>query len=257
MQIVTIISDFGTQDYYAALLKGSILKLNSDLQIIDVSHEIDTHDIRQAAYFLNASYKSFPPGTIHILAVNNYYDPNFEIIVFEYKGHFFIGPNNGAFSLAFDSVNEDEIYKVILDESEVNFFDLVSHGVSLISQNMAITEVGPPLNSYEKKLDIQPVMTSDEIRATIIHIDKYENVVINVHREYFEHVRKGRNFEIFFKYYNPITHISNIYSDVPVGEVLACFNSANYLEIAINMGKAASQLDLMKDETIQIRFLDQ
>jgi S-adenosylmethionine hydrolase len=81
-------------------------------------------------------------------------------------------------------------------------------------------------------------------------------VILNVHREFFEYARKGRKFELFFKYYNPITEISTLYSEVPVGEAVCLFNSANYLEIAINMGNAASQLDLMKDETIQIKFLD-
>lgn len=256
MQLVSIISDFGTRDYYAALLKASILNLNSDIQIVDVTHEIDTHDIRHAAYVLNATAKRFPEGSIHIVAVNNYYDADFEFIIFEYKGHYFIGPNNGIFSLAFDSIDEDEIYKIALDEDEASLFDLIAHAASLISRNLAITEVGIPLNNFDKKLDIQPVVSNNEIRATIIHIDKYENVILNVHREFFEHARKGRDFELFFKFYNPITEISQLYSDVAIGEPVCLFNSANYLEIAINMGKAASQLDLMKDETIQIKFID-
>mgnify|MGYP001550137169 CR=1 FL=1 len=256
MQLVSIISDFGTRDYYAALLKASILNLNSDIQIVDVTHEIDTHDIRHAAYVLNATAKRFPEGSIHIVAVNNYYDADFEFIIFEYKGHYFIGPNNGIFSLAFDSIDEDEIYKIVLDEDEASLFDLIAHAASLISRNLAITEVGIPLNNFDKKLDIQPVVSNNEIRATIIHIDKYENVILNVHREFFEHARKGRDFELFFKFYNPITEISQLYSDVAIGEPVCLFNSANYLEIAINMGKAASQLDLMKDETIQIKFID-
>jgi len=254
MQIVTLISDFGIKDHYASLLKGEILNLNSDIQLIDVTHQVDTYDIRQAAYFLNAICRKFPKGTIHIVAVNNYYDPHFEIILFEYKGRYYIGPNNGVFSLAFDSIDEDQIYKIEYDGEERDLFTLIAHGVSLISQNMSITEVGSPLNRFDKKIDIQPVQTEDEIRATIIHVDKFENVIINVHREYFEHIRKGRNFEIFFKYYNPIIVISETYSDVPIGEVVCLFNSANYLEIAINMGKASSQLDLLKDETIQIKF---
>ncbi len=255
MQLVTLISDFGIKDHYASLLKGTILSLNSELQIIDVTHQVDTYDIRQASYFLNAICKKFPPGTIHIVAVNNYYDSNYEIILFEYKGQYYIGPNNGVFSLAFDSIDEDQIYKIEYDEEDSDLFNLIAHGVSLISQNMSITEVGTPLNRFEKKIDIQPVQTNNEIRATIIHIDKYDNVIINVHREFFEHIRNNRQFEIFFKYYNPIREISATYSDVPIGEVLCLFNSANYLEIAINMGKASSQLDLLKDETIQIRFI--
>ena len=210
---------------------------------------------KRQAYHLNAVCKKFPPKTIHVVAVNNYYDINYEVIVFEYKNMFFVGPNNGLFSLAFDSIDEGQIYRVALDEEDCSMFDLIAHGVGLISHDMSITEVGPPLNRFEKKIDVKPVMTSDEIRATIIHIDKFENVIINVHREFFEHFRKGRNFEIFFKYYDPITKISENYSNAAVGEVLCIFNSANYLEISINMGKAASQLDLMKDETIQIKFL--
>ena len=158
--------------------------------------------------------------------------------------------------MAFDSVDEDAIYKILVDDGKADLFNIIAHGVSLISQQMTITEVGPPLNNYVKKIDIQPVVTSEEIRATIIHIDKFENVIINVHREFFEYIQKGRLFEIFFKYYDPVREISNTYADVAVGEVVCLFNSANYLEIAINLGKAASQLHLMKDETIQIKFLD-
>ena len=252
---VTIISDFGIKDHYTALLKGAMLKHHSSMQIIDVSHHVDTHDIRQAAYFLKAIHKKFPVGTIHIIAVNNYYRQDFEIICFEYKERFYIGPNNGVFSLAFDSVNEEEIYKIVLDEDDENLFDLIGHGVSLICKGMSITEVGPPLNHYDKKLEVQPVITENEIRATIIHIDKYDNIILNVHREFFLHMKRDRKFEIYFKYFDPATTINTTYSEVPVGEVVCLFNSANYLEIAINMGKAASLLDLHKDETIQIKFL--
>ena len=255
MRAVTIISDFGIKDHYAAQLKGAILTHHAGLQIIDVSHQVDTHDIRQAAYFLKAIHKKFPVGTIHIVAVNNYYKHDYEIICFEYKKHFFIGPNNGVFSLAFDSVDEEHIYKILLDEDEKNLFNLIGHGVGLISKGLSITEVGPPLNHYDKKIEVQPVITDDEIRATIIHVDKYENIILNIHREYFEYVQKGRKFEIYFKYFDPATAIKKTYSAVPVGEVVCLFNSANYLEIAINMGKAASLLDLHKDETIQIKFL--
>ncbi len=257
MQIraVTLISDFGIQDHYTALLKGAILSQHSTLQFIDVSHQVATHDIRQAAYFLKAIYRQYPPGTIHVTAVNNFYTKNFEIICFEHKEQFFIGPNNGIFSLAFDSLDETAIYKIFLDEEAPSLFELIAHGVGLISKGLSITEVGPPLNYFDKKLDIQPVTTDNEVRATITHIDKYENVILNVHKEFFEHIRKNRPIEIYFKHTNPVTTISENYSDVPIGEVMCLFNSVNYLEIAINLGRAASQLDLQKDETIQIKFL--
>lgn len=256
MQIVTLITDFGIKDHYSALLKGSVLSLEKNVQFVDVTHHVDTHDISQASYLLKAIYKKFPEGTIHVVAVHNYYDQNFEMVMFEHKNRYFIGPNNGIFSLSFDNIDDQMIYKIAYDEDSNSMFDLIAHGISLISQKLSITEVGPPLNRLERKIDIKPVVTNDEIRATIIHVDKYENVVLNVTREYFEFIQKGRPFEIFFKFYNPVTTISENYCDVPVGDVLCLFNSANHLEIAINMGVASSQLVLKKDETIQIKFLN-
>jgi len=256
MQTVTIISDFGIKDHYSALLKGAVLSHHKDVQFIDVTHQVDTHDIRHAAYILKAINRKFPEGTIHIVAVNNYYKKDYEIICFEYKNQFYIGPNNGVFSLAFDSVDESQIYKILVDESDNNnLFQCIAHGVSLISKGLSITEVGPPLNYYDKKLEVQPVITDNEIRATIVHIDKYDNVVLNVNREFFEHLRKDRGVEIYFKYHQPVTQIHRIYSQVAVGEVVCLFNSANLLEISINMGRAATQLDLLRDETIPIRFV--
>jgi len=255
MRAVTLISDFGTKDHYTALLKGAILGQQDLLHFIDVSHEVDTHDIRQAAYFLKAIYRKFPPGTIHIVAVNNYYQPDFEILCFKHKEQFYIGPNNGIFSLAFDALEEITIHRILLDDLEHSLFDLIAHGVSVICQGHPITQVGPPLNYLDRKLDVQPVSTDNEIRATITHIDKYDNVILNVHREFFEHFRQNRRIEIYFKYNNPVTRISKTYSEVSIGEVVCLFNSANYLEIAINMGRAATQLDLQKDETVQIKFL--
>ena len=256
MQTVTIISDFGIKDHYAALLKGAVLSHHKDVQFVDVTHQVDTHDIRHAAYILKAINRKFPEGTIHIVAVNNYYKKDYEILCFEYKKQFYIGPNNGVFSLAFDSVDESQIYKIIVDESDGNdLFQCVAHGVSLISKGLSITEVGPPLNYYDKKLEVQPVITDNEIRATIVHIDKFENVVLNVNREFFEHLRQNRGVEIYFKYHQPVTQIHKTYSQVAVGEVVCLFNSANLLEISINMGRAASQLDLLRDETIPIRFV--
>ena len=152
-------------------------------------------------------------------------------------------------------VDESLIYKIVFDEDRHDLFSLIAHGVALISKGLSITEVGPPLNHYEKKLAVQPVISDNEIRATIVHIDKYENLVLNVNRELFEYVRKDRQLEIYFKFQSPVTQIHTNYSEVPIGEVVCLFNAANYMEISINMGKAASQLDLRKDETIPIRFV--
>ena len=75
MPIVTLTSDFGLNDYYVTLIKGALLCENQNLNIIDITHNINNYDIVQGAFVLRNAYESFPKGTIHILSVNNFYKP--------------------------------------------------------------------------------------------------------------------------------------------------------------------------------------
>ena len=82
-------------------------------------------------------------------------------------------------------------------------------------------------------------------------------MIVNIRRELFEQVGQNREFALYFKRHDPITQLSLHYNDVPIGETLCLFNSADYLEIAINMGKAGSLLGLKMEDTIQIDFKEE
>jgi len=257
MHIVSITTDFGLQDYYVAELKARILQHSTDIQLIDVSHSIDSHDIVQAAHFLDNVFRSFPPGSIHLVAVYNYYDKNSSFILLEREGHYFIGPDNGVFSLIFDDLRPEEAVR--LDNEEIvnkSIAEILSWTVGKLVAGKAKSEIGSIAASLNQKMGIKPVVTSSQIRATIIHIDHYENVIINLKRDQFEKLRRGREFQLYYKQTDPVTRISDDYADVPMTDVMCLFNSAGYMEIGINMGKASSMLNLNKNETIQINFID-
>ncbi|MBK9042190.1 MAG: SAM-dependent chlorinase/fluorinase [Saprospiraceae bacterium] len=97
-------------------------------------------------------------------------------------------------------------------------------------------------------------MTNSQIRATIIYVDHYDNVIINLRKEDFEKIRQDRKFEIYYKQHDPINYLSRNYGDVAIGDPVAFFNSSGYLELAINMGKASSVFNLHRNENIQINF---
>lgn len=255
MQVVSLTTDFGTKDYYVAELKGTILSKAKDVYPIDISHVIDSYDIVQAAFFVEATYRKFPEGSIHIISVYNFYDEKVEQIAVKRDGHYFIGPNNGVISLLFDDIQEEEVR--IINTKNRNLSEKYAHAVAMISHGMPVEELGEAPVEFTRKMGIQPVVTSSQIRATIIHIDHYENVVVNVKKDLFEKIRKDKNFSIYYKQTEPIDMISKNYGDVPVGETCALFNSAGYLEIAVNMGKASTMYNLNKDETIQINFQEQ
>ncbi|MGB4959121.1 MAG: SAM-dependent chlorinase/fluorinase [Saprospiraceae bacterium] len=257
MQIVSLTTDYGSKDYYVAELKASILSNKSDFSIIDISHHIDHFDIVQAAFYLNNSLPSFPKESVHIVAVNCNYSRKSEFICFKHQDHYFIGPNNGIFSLVFDDLDASKIYTIQPPESRsVNVNAIFSHAAAYIGHGLPIEDIGDATTIFNTKLAIQPVVTGHQIRATVVHIDHFQNVVVNIRREMFEKVRKNRKFELYYKPNDPITFISKDYGDVQIGDPVAFFNSAGYLEIALNMDRACAMLNLNKNEMIQINFYE-
>lgn len=252
MPIITLTTDLGLQDFYVAKLKSSILKHQPQAQFLDINHSIQSHDIQQAAYNLMNIWQDLPPKSIHLIAVYNHYSAKSEFVVFEKEGHFFIGPNNGVFTLIFPELVSERVHKI--DSSLESVFGTYAHAIALLTTGAPLDDIGPELEGLNQKINILPVYTSSEIRATIIHVDHYGNAVLNVNKQFFNELRKGRNFEIFFKNSDPITKIHTGYSQTQVGDVLALFNLNDFLEIAINMGNASTMLDLYKNETIQIHF---
>ncbi len=257
MQIVTLTSDFGLKDSYVAALKGELLKKSNDLNLIDISHEVECFDINKGAFLLRNAYTHFPKETIHIISINSYHNQNPVYLLFEKDGHYFIGPNNGIFSLVFEDLDENSVRQIDNKGSEsLSSEKTYSHAVACLCSGQTVEEIGPVVKQFERRINLRPVANSVSIRGTIIHIDHYGNVIINLQKEIFEKARKGRKFAIYYKRTDPITEISNNYGDVQVGEIMSLFNLSSLLEIAINMGNANRMLDLQKDEAIQIDFID-
>lgn len=256
-QIVSLTTDLGVSDYYVATLKGMLYSHIRGVTIADISHHIEPYDIVQAALFLRSTYLSYPRGTIHIAAVRCHHGPSSDIIVFERDGYHFIGPNNGLFSLLWDDFNTSSITVVdITKVRQPSLPSILSHAAACIAHGLPGEEIGPPVTDIEQRMTIQPVVTAQQIRATIIHIDQFDNAIVNITKEAFEQLRNGRRYKIYFKHDDPIYHIHQHYGEVEVGEPVAIWNEAGYLEIAVHMGKASTLYNLKKNETIQIYFLD-
>ena len=236
--IITITSDFGWRDYHLALIKGQLLCQTPDARIIDISHEVGHYNIVEAAFLFKHSWKAFPTGTIHLLSVNDFGEPNKPFLVFTHQGHHFIGPDNGLFSLVFA-------------EQPANIF---AKAAGHFAQDLPAGGLGLAVDKWMERITFHPVTGPNLIRASVVYVDNFDNVVLNVHQELFENIGGGRNFELFFKRHSPIKALSKHYHDVPIGEILCRFNSARLLEIAINMDKAATLLGMKVEDTVQVDF---
>lgn len=254
MAIITLTTDFGLKGYYVAALKGTLLSRNPDINIIDISHQINPYDIVQGAFILRNAYRHFPKGSIHLLCVDNS-NKQLSLIAFERDGHFFIGPDNGVFSLIFNELPR-QCYR--LEVKNGNSFPLnnaLAKAVEHLTFGKPLLEIGLPTGKTERRIALQPVISTSQIRGSVIYIDHYDNVIVNIQRPLFEKVGNGRPFKLFFKRHDPIVQLSQNYHDVAIGETLCLFNAADHLEIAINMGQAASMLGLKLDDMVQVDFI--
>jgi len=254
MTLVTLTTDFGNNDFYAPALKGAVLRVAPTVQLVDLTHHIRPYDIVQAAFVLENAWREFPEGTIHCIGVNCVYGEGYRFVAARRSGHFFIAPDNGLLSLLFNDLSQADMRNVMPLNEHFAVKNVFAKSVAHLVSGAAFEELGEHPAPLMQRFSIQPVITKTRIRGTVIHIDHFDNAVVNIHRDVFEKQQNGRTFSLFFRRNDPLTRLSNDYCDVAPGEPLCLFNSAGYLEISINMGRASTLLNLKLDDVVEVLF---
>jgi len=253
MHLVTLITDFGTKGYRTAALKGALLSACRDISIVDVSHDITPFDIDEAAFILRSSYAQFPAKTIHLVNVLNYYEMDNRIVYFQQDDQLFIGPDNGIFSLVFEDLDVP-IYSI--GNTDDHYTDICGQIIKGICEGHSPDEIGTEITDFRRKLILQPVTATNEIRGSVIFVDRYGNVIVNIKKTDFDRIRNDRSFSLYFNRHEHIHEISAHYMQVDIGSPLCSFNSQDYLEIAVNLQRADELLGIKKGDVIQIKFQD-
>jgi len=247
MPLLTLTSDIGRQDFLVGAVKGQLLQENSDLSIVDISHELSPFNYPQAAYVCRNAIKNFPPGTFHLVLVNLFDEKPEHMLLAEHNGHYIGCADNGLLTMILEEIPQ-KVVALILDKNKqkntLYCTSVFSAAFKELISGKKIEEIGSTDISIQVKNPLRPLLGNDWIEGQIIFTDHFENVIVNIHRDEFEEQRKGRSFKIVFKRDEVIDRISDTYADVNEGEKLALFNSAGYLEIAINKGNAAGLLGL-------------
>ena len=258
MTIITLTTDWGSENHYVGAVKGTLLRMVPDARIVDISHLLPPFDIMQASFVLKNAYAHFPEGTIHLLGVNSEAGMETPHVAIRHQGHYFVGSDNGVFSLMFDN-NPDEAVEVdVIQDSEFFTFstrDVFAKVAAMIASGKPLADIGKPHPALYQRIPFMPVVYPGKIIGKVIFIDNYENVFVNINRELFRQEAKGRSFTINYRSAgDSIREIHEAYGDVMPGEKIALFGSTGYLEIAINQGKASSLLGLHLNDTVSILF---
>ena len=247
MALITLTSDIGSQDYLVGAIKGQLLQIDQDFRLIDISHQLLPFNYPQAAYITRNAIKSFPSQTFHLVLVNLFEHKPEQLLLAYHNEQYILCADNGLITMILESKPELVIGLPLQKNAARNTLHCVSvmgTAIKKIIDGVSLMDIGQPDVPYLEKNPLKPLLGENWIEGQIIFIDNFENVVVNITREQFEEQRKGRSFRIVFKRDEMIERISESFADVTEGEKLALFNSAGYLEIAVNKGNAAGLFGL-------------
>lgn len=258
MPVITLTTDLGLKDYYLASVKAAILSQCPEAVIVDISHQVQKFDILQAAFIIGNTYRDFPAGTIHIIGVMPDKSRDKVPVAVFCDQQYFIGGDNGTIPLILGNrpYRADEI-DIPQNKNSLTFplKDIFVRAACHLARGGKPEDLGKPKNGLFERPGFKPVVTENSIRGTVVYIDDFGNIFVNITGELFREAGKGKKFLITFRAGGySIKTISRNYNDVPPGEMLAIFSSTGLLEIAINTGNASELLGIKLNDIILVDF---
>jgi S-adenosyl-L-methionine hydrolase (adenosine-forming) len=187
--MITLLTDFGTTDYFVPAVKGVILTLHPTAQLIDLTHDIPAQDIRHAAFTLGACYRNFPPGTIHLAVVDPGVGSARRPIVLQAGQHYFVGPDNGLFSFVYAREPQVHVYHATRAEFHRPQASATFHGrdvfaplAAWLARSTHPASLGREITDYVRFAIPQPQADAQTktITGEVIHIDRYGNCLTNL-----------------------------------------------------------------------------
>jgi S-adenosylmethionine hydrolase len=259
--LITLLTDFGTADYFVGAMKGVILSINRDARIVDITHDIPAQDIQAGAFNLMAAYGSFPAETVHVAVVDPGVGSNRRPILVSGGSQFFVGPDNGLFSYIYERERDAKVFHLT---NESYFRPLVSatfHGrdvfapiAGALSLGVHPEQLGDEITDYVRLPQLVPKLSAGKaIEASIIHIDRFGNCITNLTPRHLTEAMiaagasltiNGRKITSFRRFFAEDTEAPR--------ELFAIWGSAGYLEIAAYRASAAQLLGAQRGALITV-----
>ena len=258
--IVTLTSDFGTRDSFAASMKGAILKINPEAQIVDISHEIAPQDIWEAAFSLKTAYSYFPKGTVHLAVVDPGVGSSRRGIIVVTESYYFVGPDNGIFSLIYKDAERLRVHNItashyFLPNPGPTFHgrDVFAPVASWLSKGIPSGNFGDEIEDFVKLNVPVPKTSPQGLEGHIIHIDRFGNLIANItYKDVQALMPEGSVPVVLTVGGKEIRGLKKFYAEAAPGEPSAIFNSSGYLEIFLFKQNARTGLSLKRGETVKL-----
>jgi hypothetical protein len=236
MSIVTIATDYSTEDGYVGSLKGLIKSLAPLADIVDITHDLKS--IFKTALVLTRYFAAFPANTVHLVIIDPTVGTARRAIAGKCRDRFFVGPDNGIFTYVISASNDLELIEISPDELPDNTISATFHGrdifapaAAMIAGGASLDALGIPISDPILLTIPEPIIEPDRIIGEIIDVDSFGNLIINIPKR-----NLGTKPKVIFK--GAKIPFAQTFADVERGHPLAYIGSLGYLELAINLGSA-------------------
>ncbi|MFA7013696.1 MAG: SAM-dependent chlorinase/fluorinase [Desulfobacterales bacterium] len=261
-RIITLTTDFGLEDEYVGVMKGVILSICPAATIVDITHGISPQNRIQAAYIIDAAYRYFPAGTIHLAVVDPGVGTGRAMAALRADGHVFLAPDNGVLSFL---LQKDGIFAVRLNRSEYFLKDVSTtfHGRDVFAPAAAHLAAGVDLEALGEPVDCGALKTLDlgrprigadgRLSGTVVWADRFGNLTTSIDAASLDAYLRSKSGSaqpvIRIGEYR-IAGLSSAYADAEPGRVLALIGSRGYLEISVNRGNAHKDLRINNHDPV-------
>ncbi|PZR35446.1 MAG: S-adenosyl-l-methionine hydroxide adenosyltransferase [Azospira oryzae] len=255
MAIVTLLTDSGESDHYVAAIKAKILSVNPGLTIVDISHKIGPCDLAHGAFVLKAVFRDFPKGTVHLAGIDATGNRDDAFIAVQLEDHFFVGTDNGLFSLISDKSHQMlvDINKISNIQTSFPERDILAPAAARLASNVAISSMGIAMPMLKKLMNRHIKANKKIISGHVIRVDGYGNLITNIPKDVFDTLSAGKTYTIQFGG-EKFKRIHTNYHQADQGDCFLLFNSLDLLEIGIYKGNACELLGMSYDSPVSISF---
>jgi hypothetical protein len=258
--LIALLSDFGTRDHYAGVMKGVILGICPDATLVDLSHELPAHDVAFAALELAAVYKYYPAGTIFLVVVDPGVGTARRGLAVEAGEWRFVAPVNGVLTAVF----QDTPPKRVVELTERRYArptvsrtfegrDRFAPAAAFLARGVQLPAFGRTVTDYQLLALPQPAWIDGALHGAVVRIDRFGNVVTNLDRRSCERVTEAQHGVQLTVGGQSIARLVSTYSDIAPGEIGALFGSTDHLECAAHASSAADRLGVQVGDPVELR----
>ena len=257
--IITLTTDYGTNDHLVGTLKGVILKINPDVTIVDITHHVTPYDLLDGALAIGSAFSYFPPRTIHVVVVDPGVGTERRPLLATADNQYFVAPDNGVLSMVYD---QDPNVVVRHANAEHYYLQPVSktfHGrdvfapvAAWLSKGWQTASMGEEVQDYKRFALPRPKAANGVATGIVMRVDGFGNLVTNFRSEDLSEEARQKGQVKFQIGKHPVSRLVETFALGNAGEPIAYVGSSGYIEIAVNKGSAAKTLALGRGTPVSL-----